>query len=273
LSTALFGAYGLLITTLFMDSQDQEHKVFLSPQSLYPHYGSVGSCVSSYFDYNFVDVIMDDGSRQKRTVSLSTLPRLPSTLSTATPGGAQHSPPTTIGNQQDSFPESDDSDGEVTNSNSKSTRIGGFVWCLTTEQQRVLKCSLAYTIGCLFTFVPVLHQWMIGGYDDQDGGRMPVASHMAATVTVFFLPSKTVGGMVEAAGVGWVMTLGALLVCLASLWTTDWFLGQLDQPYVSYGVTLVGWLLTSVLLLAFLKAHYSNRPSVTTGKFLDHALD
>jgi hypothetical protein len=256
-----------------MDNQDRDHKAALSPQPLYPHYGSVGSGVSSYFDYNFVDVIMDDGSRQKRTVSLSTLPRPPSTLSATTPGAARHSPPTRktgIGNQQESFPESDDSDGELANTYSKSTRIA---WSLTTGQQRVLKCSLAYIIGCLFTFVPVLHQWMIGEGYDQDGGRMPVASHMAATVTVFFLPSKTVGGMVEAAGVGWVMTLGALLVCLASLWTTDLFLGQLDQPYVSYGVTLVGWLLTSVLLLAFLKAHYSNRPSVTTGKFLDHALD
>ena len=43
---------------------------------------------------------------------------------------------------------------------------------LTLKQKQVLKCSFAYTIGALFTFVPALNKWvgatsgkkMVGGY-------------------------------------------------------------------------------------------------------------
>ncbi|CAO3598187.1 unnamed protein product [Absidia cylindrospora] len=70
-----------------MDTQQQQQQqpAFLSPQPFcYSYYGLLGSasykspsCASSYFDFSHVDVVMDHGSRQKRTVSLSTVPRFP----------------------------------------------------------------------------------------------------------------------------------------------------------------------------------------------------
>ncbi|CAO3598186.1 unnamed protein product [Absidia cylindrospora] len=139
------------------------------------------------------------------------------------------------------------------------------LFTLTTKQQQVLKCSLAYFLGSLFTFVPILHDWINNG---SNSGRNQVASHMAATVTVFFNPAKSVGGMIEAAGLGWIMTLAALSVCLASLWTTEYLMDTQHQLYLSYGMTLFGWLLTSTLFLAFLKAQYARRPSVGTASSL-----
>ncbi|KAI8340479.1 Fusaric acid resistance protein-like-domain-containing protein [Chlamydoabsidia padenii] len=280
-------------------TQQQQQSTLFSPQSFY--YGSLGtssfispSYASSYFDHNQVDVIMDDGTRQKRTISLSTVPRFPSFSSILSPRGpdettrllaspyddvmayqkttrTQQSTKHKLVDQQDYFSDSDDDDDmQHSNKKKKSKRINILprlkLPALTTGQKLVLKCSFAYILGASFTFVPFLHQWINGGEDGVVKNR--VASDMAATVAVFFNPAKTVGGMIEAAGLGWIMTLGALSICLASLWTTDYFLDYLHQTQVSYCITLFGWLLTSTLFLAFLKARYSNRPSVGTASSL-----
>ncbi|KAI8082708.1 Fusaric acid resistance protein-like-domain-containing protein [Halteromyces radiatus] len=289
-------------TTTGQNLMDQQQSTFLSP-FYYSQYGSLGtssfispSYASSFFDRNHVDVIMDDGTRQKRTISLTTVPLFPSFPSNLSPREnleTTHLLPFTFDqrqyhqnnnsiitaagsiDQQDNFSDSDeDNDGDNKLNSKKKTMKSStfFSWIklstLTTGQKRVLKCSLAYILGSLFTFVPLLHEWVNGGYGEDGMVRNRVASSMAATVTVFFNPAKTVGGMVEAAGIGWIMTLGALAVCLASLWTTDYFLDYLHQTSVSYAITLIGWLLTSTLLLTFLKARYSDRPSVGTASSL-----
>ncbi|ORZ22247.1 hypothetical protein BCR42DRAFT_447572 [Absidia repens] len=271
-------------TTTGQFFSEQQQAAFLTPQTFY--YGSLGSSsyispsyTSSYFDPNHVDVIMDDGSRQKRTVSLSTMPRFPSLTSIlSTRGGAdetthlltwtssphdssslspqqqkrnqsktQPALPTAkhLTDQQDYFSDSDNSEDELYGAKKKkkkaSTMTNILSWlrppALSTGQKLVLKCSFAYIIGASFTFVPALHKWMNGGvygYDDSVT-RNRVATDMAATVAVFFNPAKTVGGMIEAAGFGWIMTLGALAICLASLWSTDYFLDHLRQTRPSVG--------------------------------------
>ncbi|CAO3595079.1 unnamed protein product [Absidia cylindrospora] len=252
---------------------------------------------------------MDDGSRQKRTVSLSTVPRFPSLTSILSPRGgvnetthlltwasspddedslspqrqkrnrsiSQTHTAKPLTDQQYYFSDSDNSEDELYGGRKKkkaSTMTRILSWlkppALSTKQKLVLKCSFAYILGASFTFVPALHKWINGGvYGYGDGvAQNRVASDMAATVAVFFNPAKTVGGMIEAAGFGWIMTLGALAICMASLWSTDYFLDYLRQTYISYGITLFGWLLTSTLFLAFLKARYSSRPSVGTASSL-----
>ncbi|PGH11210.1 hypothetical protein AJ80_07215 [Polytolypa hystricis UAMH7299] len=54
--------------------------------------------------------------------------------------------------------------------------------------QGVLKCSLAYLLGTLATFVPAI----AGTLGKQDG------KHMVATITVYFHPARTKGSMYEA---------------------------------------------------------------------------
>jgi hypothetical protein len=126
---------------------------------------------------------------------------------------------------------------------------------LSHNQKMVLKCSFAYMIGSLFTFVPALNS-LCGTH---------IASHMAATVTVFFHPAKSVGGMVEAAGFGWLYTLAALTLSLASMYTTDYFLDN-EMPNIAYAIALGVWLAGSTFIISYLKAKI-NTPSILTGTY------
>ncbi|KAF2455318.1 Fusaric acid resistance protein-like-domain-containing protein [Lineolata rhizophorae] len=64
------------------------------------------------------------------------------------------------------------------------------LWAFATSQtgQGILKCSLAYLLGSLATFVPAVAGWL----GRQDG------KHMVATITVYFHPYRSAGSMVEA---------------------------------------------------------------------------
>lgn len=118
----------------------------------------------------------------------------------------------------------------------------------------VLKCSFAYLLGSLFTFVPVLNSML---------KTANISSHVIATVTVFFNPSKTVGGMVEAAGYGLVYTVCALLLSLMSMLIAIYLRSE-DYYVTSCCVTLGFWLAGSTFVLSFIKAHY-NKPAIGTG--------
>lgn len=128
-------------------------------------------------------------------------------------------------------------------------------WELTTAQRQVLKCSFAYFLGSLFTFVPMLNALI---------GNNRVSSHLVATATVFFNPAKSLGGMVEAAAYGWGYTLSATAICLGSMVTTDFFI---DHGYdvVAHTLSLLLWLAGPTAVIAFFKAHW-NKPPVATGK-------
>lgn len=84
--------------------------------------------------------------------------------------------------------------------------------------KNILKCVLAYYIGELFTFVPFLSD-LVGAPWDVDG---PVRNaHVVATVTVYFMPARTIGGMVEAdlfllvgAAYASVLTFGSMSVAV-----------------------------------------------------------
>lgn len=128
------------------------------------------------------------------------------------------------------------------------------LFTLTPQQKLVLKCSFAYILGCLFTFVPELNALI--GYNR-------VSSHLVATATVFFNPAKSLGGMVEAALYGWGYVTFALLICLGSMLTTDYFV-DLNYITVAHIISLGFWLAGSTFIIAFLKAHW-NKPPVATG--------
>lgn len=112
-------------------------------------------------------------------------------------------------------------------------------------------------MGSLFTFVPYLNG--IIGYNH-------TSSHLVATATVFFNPAKTLGGMVEAAAYGWGYVVFALIICLGSMFTTDYFV---DRNYflVAHLISLLFWLAGSTFIVSFLKAHW-NKPPVATASSL-----
>ncbi|GAN05837.1 conserved hypothetical protein [Mucor ambiguus] len=128
------------------------------------------------------------------------------------------------------------------------------IFTLSYKQKMVLKCSFAYLLGSLFTFVPLLNSML---------GTAKISSHVIATVTVFFNPSKTVGGMVEAAGYGLLYTVCALLLSLMSMLIAIYLRSE-DYYVTSCCVTLGFWLAGSTFVLSFIKAHY-NKPSIGTG--------
>ncbi|KAI8074046.1 Fusaric acid resistance protein-like-domain-containing protein [Gongronella butleri] len=240
-----------------------------------------------------VDVIMDDGTVQKRSVSLSTIPdqdipveeESPWLFSTHPPryerddtrsaGSSEHSD-----EESSSSSDEDDSDSPFFPPQPRTTgssyvfmdRAAPVPWykvpatCfryllgalrLTPRGQLVLKCSFAYLLGSLFTFIPALNALI---------GNNRTSSHLVATATVFFNPAKTLGGMVEAAAYGWGYTLFALLVCMGSMLTTDHFVDQ-GQFIVAHAISLFVWLAGSTFVVAFLKAHW-NKPPVATASSL-----
>jgi hypothetical protein len=61
----------------------------------------------------------------------------------------------------------------------------------------ILKCSLAYLLGSMFTFLPPLAKFL----GNQDG------KHIVATITVYFHPARSAGSMEEAAILGFAAFL------------------------------------------------------------------
>jgi len=128
---------------------------------------------------------------------------------------------------------------------------------LTSSHKQVLKCSFAYFIGSLFTFIPYLNSLV---------GHNRSSSHIIATTTVFFNPAKTRGGMVEATGYGWAYVLFALTICLGSMLTSDYYIDR-DMETVAHVISLGFWLAGSAFVISFLKAYW-NKPPVATASSL-----
>ncbi|KAI9311285.1 hypothetical protein BX666DRAFT_2032292 [Dichotomocladium elegans] len=226
-------------------------------------------------DYNYFDVVLDDGTRQKRSVSLSTMPLHTDNESTPLLNAKQLSeyryPPnertlllpkpskTLLGSDdEDTSDDDEDSPDRVFGVRYSVVKSIERWTALSYNQKMVLKCSFAYALGSLFTFIPYLNE-VIGGSQ--------VSSHIVATVTVFFNPAKTIGGMVEAAGFGLLFGVTALLLSLLSLLTTDILLVTHHLYVWSCVVTLGVWVAGSTFVLSFYKAHF-DKPSIRTASSL-----
>ncbi|KAI8982993.1 Fusaric acid resistance protein-like-domain-containing protein [Pilobolus umbonatus] len=275
-------------------SSDAQYNTF---DTVSPSFDALLYCSSPHASvFSEIDVVLDDGTLQKRTVSLSTLPE-GSLYSEDEYGDNEHTyynsteelhinvghetSPLLVKNENTSYSSiqhheedlsttsNEDSDNSI-HRYSKTPRsrwstfsIGTYtqhlkcLFNLTPKQHLVLKCSFAYCLGSLFTFIPALNAII---------GHNHVSSHLVATATVFFNPAKTLGGMVEAAMFGWGYTLFAVIVCLGSMFTTDFFIDR-DMAIVAHSISLAFWLAGSTFIVSFLKAHW-NKPPVATASSL-----
>ncbi|OXG16573.1 hypothetical protein C361_04943 [Cryptococcus neoformans Tu259-1] len=72
-------------------------------------------------------------------------------------------------------------------------------WILPTWATNILKCSIAYLIASLFTFVPALASILSTQSETDAHGRVTAvpaySAHMVATIVVYFNPAKTLGNM------------------------------------------------------------------------------
>jgi hypothetical protein len=141
---------------------------------------------------------------------------------------------------------------------------------LPTLYRNILKCSLAYFIGSLFTYYKPLSRFIVELTQDGPGEKYPSATgHMVATVyvlplacfvsesdiappysAVYYNPAKTIGGMLEA-DIYCVMGLGfASVISLGSMSTYwalephagwEWLADSLVLIWICVGMSLVAW--------------------------------
>ncbi|CAG8949946.1 hypothetical protein HYFRA_00004277 [Hymenoscyphus fraxineus] len=114
-------------------------------------------------------------------------------------------------------------------------------WFQTPMGKGVLKCSIAYLIGSMATFLPPIANFL----GKQDG------KHIVATITVYFHPARSIGSMEEGALLGLAAFLYATFISILSMAVAVYFESQLDLISVAYvlivvvfcggGLGLVGW--------------------------------
>ncbi|KAJ5724902.1 hypothetical protein N7493_006630 [Penicillium malachiteum] len=112
----------------------------------------------------------------------------------------------------------------------------------TAEQSiGIFKCSLAYLLGSMATFIPVISTFL----GHQDG------KHMVATVTVYFHPARTIGSMYRASICALLAFCYSAFLSITSMLLENLFQDTLDMPvfghalvlivFVGGGLGFVGW--------------------------------
>lgn len=93
----------------------------------------------------------------------------------------------------------------------------------------MLKCSLAYLLGTMATFVPFLSS-MLG---QQDG------KHTVATITVYFHPARTIGSMVEALICASLAFVYAAFISITSMAVSVFFQDSVHLLPLGHAVVLL----------------------------------
>ncbi len=93
----------------------------------------------------------------------------------------------------------------------------------------VLKCSLAYLLGSLATFLPFIAAFL----GQQDG------KHMVATITVYFHPARSRGSMFEAILLAALAFLYAVFICFTSMGVSIFFGQHLNMIVLGHIIVLV----------------------------------
>ncbi|KAK4992894.1 hypothetical protein LTR50_000800 [Elasticomyces elasticus] len=113
--------------------------------------------------------------------------------------------------------------------------------------QGVLKCSLAYLLGSLATFVPFIS----GLVGKQDG------KHIVATVTVYFHPARSVGSMHEATLLAFIAFLYAAFISFTSMVVSVFFDRQ-HLLVLGHAIVLVVFCGGGLGFVAWLKQRLGN---------------
>lgn len=104
-------------------------------------------------------------------------------------------------------------------------------WSFATSEtgRGVLKCSLAYLLGSMATFIPAIRD-ILG---QQDG------KHMVATITVYFHPARSRGSMYEAFLCAFTAFAYASFMSIASMCVSVLFADVLDLMPVGHIIVLI----------------------------------
>lgn len=99
----------------------------------------------------------------------------------------------------------------------------------TPEAKGILKCSLAYLMGSMATFLPPIANFL----GHQDG------KHMVATITVYFHPARSAGSMEEAAMLGIAAFCYATFISVSSMAVAVFCESKLDMIELGYALVLI----------------------------------
>jgi len=113
--------------------------------------------------------------------------------------------------------------------------------------QGVLKCSLAYTLASLATFVPAISS-LIGKADSK---------HVVCTVTVWFSPARTIGSMHEGTILALIGFCYAAFISFTSM-AVSMFFGQRDLLQVGHAIVLIVFCGGGLGFIAWTKQHFGH---------------
>lgn len=110
-------------------------------------------------------------------------------------------------------------------------RLAKEIWLFANSRtgRGVFKCSVAYFLGSLATFVPFL----AGILGQQDG------KHMVATITVYFHPARSQGSMFEAILMAVLAFVYAVFVCFTSMGVSILFGQKFNLLVVGHIIVLI----------------------------------
>lgn len=117
----------------------------------------------------------------------------------------------------------------------------------TPTAKGILKCSLAYLLGSMGTFLPPLANFL----GQQDG------KHLVATITVYFHPSRSAGSMTEAALLGAAAFCYATFVGISSMAVSVYFEQQWDLIELAYATIIIVFVGGGLGFVGWVKQRYS----------------
>ncbi|KAJ6086030.1 Transcriptional coactivator SAGA-type complex Ada1/Tada1 [Penicillium sp. IBT 16267x] len=122
-------------------------------------------------------------------------------------------------------------DGFATQISARAREMwAGFYEFIKSEQGiGILKCSLAYLIGSMATFIPIISTYL----GHQDG------KHMVATVTVYFHPARTIGSMYRALICALLAFFYSAFLSITSMLLENLFQDTLDLPVLGHALVLI----------------------------------
>lgn len=135
--------------------------------------------------------------------------------------------------------------------------VRGFQWLNSPVGRGVLKCTLAYTIASLATFVAPISDFL---------GK-PDGKHVVATITVYFHPARSAGSMIEAILIAIVAVAYAQTVSILSMCTSVLFGNVWGNPALAHALVLVVFVGGGFGFIGWLKQRMNN-PLVNVGSTL-----
>lgn len=130
-------------------------------------------------------------------------------------------------------------------------------WLNSPTGRGVLKCTLAYTLASLATFLAPLSNFL---------GK-PDGKHVVATITVYFHPARTTGSMIEAILVAIVAVSYAEIISVLSMSTSVLVGSVLGQVTLSDILVLVIFVAGGLGFIGWIKQRMNN-PLVNVGSTL-----